>query len=262
MVRLPLMPASYRIKFDRAVEHFHLLNAAILRWAVRDPCAVVHECEVETRKYVVRMRVFEQPTDPLLPLLIGDCVHNLRQALDHLAYALAVIVHGCDPPPNSETTEFPILHGDRHQFDSELSKKIGPKKRVPRDLYAELEALQPYNGPQNALLSILHDLDRLDKHRFPPIVAGAIEVPNFAIGELAGSQVFGPRVGAIEDGAVILSYIPIPGSKVEMDAQFRPSIAFDQGQTTAGGQLVVNVLGNMLGFVGQNVFPRLEPFLP
>jgi hypothetical protein len=34
------------------------------------------------------------PPDPDLGLIIGDCVHNLRACLDHLAFQLAILSKG------------------------------------------------------------------------------------------------------------------------------------------------------------------------
>jgi hypothetical protein len=252
---------SYRLKFHRAIEHLQSLEAAVGRWLHRDACAVIEECEAKTRKHIVRIRVFEQPSDSLIPLLIGDCAHNARQALDHLAYMLAVHVAGSDPPPNAETTEFPILGKDTHQFDSELIKKIGPKSDVPSSLYTELEGLQPYHGGDRQLLAVLHHLDRLDKHRFLPVVAGIMQTPVFYIESLSATHIIGPRLGALEDGAVIIEYIPTPGTEVNMHAQFTASIAFHQRSPVAAGQPVIPLLNNILMFIEAQVWTRLEPFL-
>ena len=69
---------SHRLKLHRALEHLYALHAAEQRWAERDACVIVEECEIKTRKHIVRDRIFESPDDPGLPLLIGDCAHNLR----------------------------------------------------------------------------------------------------------------------------------------------------------------------------------------
>jgi hypothetical protein len=41
-------------------------------------------------------------------LRVSDCIHNLRQSLDHLAYRLAVFVGG-DPPAQRSDDRLPYL---------------------------------------------------------------------------------------------------------------------------------------------------------
>ncbi len=61
---------------------------------------------------VVRARI-SQPIPHHLSLVIGDIVHNLRSAFDHLAYQ-AVIAGGDTPTTN---TEFPVSwdSADKHK---------------------------------------------------------------------------------------------------------------------------------------------------
>ena len=251
---------SHRQKLHRALEHLYAFDAAEQGWAERDACLIVDECEIESRKHISRIRIFEQPTDPLLPILIADAVHNMRQALDHLAYRLAIVVHQSDPPPNEEATQFPIT-SDAKKFAGGVGNKIGPRKRMPAGMYAALEGFQPYKGGQAESLGILHGLDNLDKHRFPPLVAGAGQVGSVNIGQLHVSHFIGPRLGALEDRAVILEFIPVPDSEMAMQLHFKGVIAFDQGSTSAPGQPVLGVLYAMRNFIRDEIFPTLEAFL-
>jgi hypothetical protein len=251
---------SWRLKLTRAIEHLYSLQVAVERWAQTDPCVFVSQAEIKTRKHGIYVNILHQPTDSAIPLLIGDCAHNARQCLDHLAYQLAIFVSKTDPPPNEDTSEFPIMGKDRHQFDSALAQKIAPKKTIPSNLYTLLERLQPYNGGETEALAILHRLDNTDKHRFPPIVAGIGNIPRFNIGHLSVSQIEGPRVGAIEHGAPVIEFTPMPGSPVNMDFQFAPSIAFDKRSPVAAGQPVLPVLDGILGLIARSL-PEFEAIL-
>jgi hypothetical protein len=247
------------MKFRRAIEHAATLDATAQRWADTNPSSVSHEMEVKTRKHILRGHVHSQPSDPLMPLLIGDCVHNFRHALDHLAYSLAIKISGSDPPPNETTTEFPIFTTNRTDFDSALLRKVGKPADMDPRLYAILEGLQPYNGGDNTLLALIHELDNLDKHRFPPLVAGATQSGAFHFGTFEGWM--GPiRVGAFEDGAPILEFIPDPGRPMNMEIEFGTSIAFDQRWPVAPGALVIPLLGRMSQFLWERVILPLEEF--
>jgi hypothetical protein len=93
----------------------------------------------------------------LLRVMTGDAVHNLRSALDHLAYG---IVSAFEDPPNY--LYFPI-DGDLNSLRAQRSFRI--IERLAPDI-ADLivREIKPY-GDGNLFVSLNH-LDRADKHRF------------------------------------------------------------------------------------------------
>ncbi len=238
-------------------------------WAETEPCVVTQECDVNTRKHTLTLRVLQQPTDPIFPLLIGDAVHNMRQGLDHLAYQLATRVHGHDPPKNAETTMWPIRDTPT-KLSGAIPNDVGSKKRMPPGMYAAIEGFQPYNGRDGLLLGALHTLDNRDKHRFLPVVAGLAEALDLhdvtasggvAIGgflfahEVSGSGTI--MLGAIENGRVIVE----AGSEVDVDVRPTASIAFDQGSEVAPGELVLSLLAAIHESIVERLFPTMEKFL-
>jgi hypothetical protein len=88
--------------------------------------------------------------------VIGDCVHNLRGALDLMACDLVRAVNG-----NDNRVYFPFAHAA-----DELDKAIKEKNfhRAGADAVELLKQYQPYRGGNN-LLRGLHDLDIEDKHK-------------------------------------------------------------------------------------------------
>jgi hypothetical protein len=96
-------------------------------------------------------------------LLIGDCVHNLRCALDYIAWQLA----GSDP--DDSQTQFPI-------FITEAGWNIRADRRVRRMLPAAQAILkkgQPFNGsdPTGTALHGIRLLDDADKHKLLTVIA-------------------------------------------------------------------------------------------
>lgn len=81
--------------------------------------------------------------DSLWALLIGDCLHNLRSALDYLAFGIAQ-AHG-SRPPNAQT-QFPIHESARDRSGRERPLLV-PEVTDPAVLGA-LKAVQPYVGPE------------------------------------------------------------------------------------------------------------------
>jgi hypothetical protein len=132
---------------------------------------------------------------------------------------------------------------------------------MPPDLYAAIEGLQPYHGGKNDALALIHDLDNLDKHRFPPLVAGVGEIGSVHIGHFHGQITKQIRIGPVEHGAALFAGIPDPGSHVQMETEFRPSIAFGNSSSIRLGEPVYPLLYDALAFVQNTAFPALEPFL-
>jgi hypothetical protein len=190
---------------------------------------------------------------------MADCLHNMRQALEHLAYRLAVSVYGADPPPNEENTGFPITTTQAH-FDNAVYGKIGAKKVLPKALYAALQAVQPHPG-RDQHLWVLHELDNIDKHRFLPVVAGVATGNRFHIGTFTGSHFQGPRLGPLEPETPVVEYIPAPDAEVDMDLEFSGAIALARTSAVAPGEFVLPLLSGIRIFILREVFPPLEAFL-
>lgn len=250
---------SHRLKLSRAIEHLYALEAVIERWSAGDACGFVDKCEIQRRQYVRTFEIWKPPSDPLMPLLIGDCAHAVRCALDHLAYQLAILVSGCNPPPNESVTAWPI-HDSKPKFDSGLTQKVGSPKRMDPALYAALEGLQPYLGRNLDALAFIERLDNLDKHRFPPVVAGILNIESVNIRH---AKLDGPaklcRVGAVEHGAPVLE-CPAD-SEVDMNFTFISAIAFGETSVIAPGKPIVPLLMQAIALVRDRVFPEFEPFL-
>ena len=92
-------------------------------------------------------------------ILIGEIVYNLRSALDHLIWALAV--------KNGQRITgrlgFPICDNFEH---FKLVSQSGTLKGVPRKFYPVIASAQPYLAPdpENAVLRVLEDLAVADAH--------------------------------------------------------------------------------------------------
>ncbi len=223
---------SFEDKLTRALEHLHAAQAAVTDFLERDPGTTVLEQNGPKGEMAIWYRAFMQP-DPKIAPPIFDCIHNLRQALDHLAYRLAVTVSGVEPPPNEKSCGFPI-YGNALS-DDHLRSKIGDPTRIPAEMRAALERAQPHAGGRAKLLAVLHDLDILDKHRFPPLVTVGAIVSDVDIRLLPAEWVDGPRIGPVEDGAEIIRWKLKPGTH-EVDMQFRcvNQIAFGKPSPAEG----------------------------
>jgi hypothetical protein len=93
-----------QLKLARAAEHLESLNEEVASYLDSRPYEVVQETQPEGNPLLV-CKVNSLP--PMrLSVLLGDFLHNLRSALDHLAWQL-VLVNGSTP---GKRTGFPIYH--------------------------------------------------------------------------------------------------------------------------------------------------------
>lgn len=151
-----------RLKIERARRHLRELESSVGSFMNTSPYEIYTE-ETEAGDLLYRVRVTESlPIE--CSLVLGDAVHNLRSALDYLAYEL-VVADGGTP---SDNTGFPIGR-DVHALKSMILNKLGGASE--RTIRA-VRALNPYRGG-NDLLWKLHHLDIIDKHRLLLTVGSA-----------------------------------------------------------------------------------------
>jgi hypothetical protein len=119
------------------------------------------------------------PIPPRLSVLTGEIVHHLRSCFDHIVWALSRPTYRASV--NGKYIEFPVLdvRPTKEAKFSRYERKINGISST-RSLRL-IEDLQPYNGlyPRTAALWIIHNMDRIDKHRELIIVGnvGNVELP-------------------------------------------------------------------------------------
>jgi hypothetical protein len=265
LVAAPAFPldgpeSGFELKVGRAVEHLQSLNAATQRWLETDAYTVTDEFDPNTGEHSLWLA----PGQPArrLPLLIGDVIHNLRSALDHLALALAVAnIRGPLPEKVEQDSEFPV-YWKRAPTTAELNKRIGsidPKAR------AIIEALQPHLKPNYAddALWRLDQLWNIDKHRDLHLtllanVGHGIGRPGEVINEL--HIIEARAIGALRKRTQVMRYTIDPHSIVDMERVPQVEVAF--GPSMPGeGEPVLRVLQALLAFVTDDVIAPLKPYL-
>ena len=101
-----------------------------------------------------------RPLDPDWPLIAGDGIQNLRNALDHVAWAFALSNCG-DVPDRPTEVSFPISTKRRSFLNATV------KNWVDREQFSFMEERQPFRNavPENDPLYVLRELSNRDKHR-------------------------------------------------------------------------------------------------
>lgn len=162
------MTFHYARRLRRAREHLDSLKVEVAEWQKVNPVRIVPDFDLRSAKKLIRVKDVQTPA-ARFGLIIGDCLHNLRAALDNLAYELSEAGYGSPLPESvAKTVEFPIFL-TRNDWDRRNAghRKIAQMKTQAR---AVIERLQPHKrGDETAaskdLLWVLHKLNNIDKHR-------------------------------------------------------------------------------------------------
>jgi hypothetical protein len=172
-----------RAKLRRGQEHVDTLRAKI-RLAGRPNPNVIPLRRSYEREYgavVYRVdRVLQAGDD--WGLIVGDAVHNLRSALDHLAWSLAVQHFNGIPPTSRDIVrniQFPIVsnadawptHPHRRHMSDAAAAKFEPFQPFKYDHRARLIiALQRGPGAVPCPLEALARISNSDKHQTIEVV--------------------------------------------------------------------------------------------
>jgi hypothetical protein len=164
------MTFHHERRLDRALYHLESFKAERAAWREENPHRLWTEVDAESGENVLWAEILKPPPDSL-SLIAGDCIHNLRAALDNLAFELALAyIRGPLPSDVEKKSAFPIFTKDiaddpqsRKNFDK-MTRGISPRAK------ADIEELQPYkrgDSFRSDRLWQLNELSREDKHRLP-----------------------------------------------------------------------------------------------
>jgi hypothetical protein len=162
--------AGVREKLHRAEHHLETLYVEWGKYLRAEPSPYGFPIHIDpqTGDHVIYAEIIEPP--PLsLSVIVGDVIHNLRSALDHLAWELVKRAGG-EP---GRHTYFPLC-------DTEGQWRADVERRQRRDdrpsplagidpdsaIWAFIQAVQPYKGAiYGKALTSLRVLSNADKHR-------------------------------------------------------------------------------------------------
>lgn len=245
-----------RAKIERANEHIQDLEARIQAFRGTNPYGVVAEDDPHSGYRTYKAKV-NRPIPGDFSLVIGDALHNLRTALDHLAWQL---VESNSAIPDRETC-FPIYQG-APKDESQFARKVKGMSPGAVDI---VKAVQPYQTGDDTLWH-LSELDNMDKHRIS-LKAASSRQPAFllpidihalragGIINIPGSFEFCGGID-LEDGAV-LARARLLADNVEFELTFE--IAFGKS-TVVEGQPVLPMLHQQSHLVN-DIVNQFVPFL-
>ena len=155
-----------RAKIERAHEHGKGLQAEV-DFALRPESKLIQlgaKLDRQSGYHVYRVATMPEAWMRRAGLVIGDIVHNLRSALDHLFWQLYCAHHGV---PQDEWEAIKV------QFPIDDKPKTFAKRRkdrfdkIPDRQWTIIARAQPYEGPDmdTVAIKMIRDLSNRDKHR-------------------------------------------------------------------------------------------------
>jgi hypothetical protein len=271
MLSDPYPPEGVRLKLDRAREHLVALDKEIRAFSELKPYRItLHQEDADGLEYVLRGYLTHWPPE-MLPLIIGDCLQNMRTALEHLAWELVLVGGGS---PNTRTA-FPIFIDD--PFTPDAKKWLRDRfesstQGMPSGIIARIKGLQPYNAVDPVLdpLWVLNEYARIDRHQKLSVIFAMSDHTSVSVGRRteSGDFVSAPdivadstlTVGAFVHGAPLFRFTlrnPEPNVQVKYYSPLR--ITFGSTYTSLG-EPAVDVLGGIHRHIQQRVLPQFAEF--
>jgi hypothetical protein len=235
------------LKIGRAEEHAKIIGDEISFWTNAKLYVLTHNRDAEGYFHHVSVDFTVAPERERWSLIFGDCIHNLRSALDHFVYAVAVHQTKIDPPADKRILQFPITNSPENFVGQEFRiKSLSPA------VGTSIEGVQPYNRRHASLppmLALVRDFDDLDKHRLLNMAIFGQQVWNIGIKCPPGHRVavcINP--GEIENRGDIMGFTVAPPSldvAYDYTAGFSVGIRHDpgpSGSTMTGVRILLPML--------------------
>jgi hypothetical protein len=226
-----------RIHFDESVK--------VMDEYFENSACYVQEWEDGRKQLVMR-----EPIPITFSLLIGDCLQNLRTALDYLVWELVLSGNGAPGPRN----QWPICK-TKGAFGKDRGHAL---HGVPEAAIIEIERLQPYNIARNIEMTqayVLNELTNINKHRH--LLLTAVKGYHSRDPRLASVGYGEPVIGASKLGSTDQPVV-VNTENMTVDAYAMGYIEFNEGLLT--GKSVSDVLQKLLAWAELEVVPALQPF--
>jgi hypothetical protein len=239
--------SSVFAKLHRSTENFEEVKTRVSTRLNSGEFRVSMQLNADATEHVWKIHAPNGTDFTDVSVCVGDCLHNLRSALDHLVYAIAVHESGQNPPPKESTLAFPLAN-DPAEF-KKAKNRIATLSSGAQDV---IEQMQPYNRNTNGKASavgVLAKLDDIDKHRLLQLVAlmpHSTSLGGFenVVGEKKMSIVDWPKVG-LSDGTVICTMSfssPQPNFKGTFKGTFSLALHHEFGPPYSGITEIVRLL--------------------
>lgn len=234
------------------------LQAEMKEYFHTNPGKVVRQAEGDPDQYIGAF----QPKEPIparLPIIIGDCIQNLRSSLDYLVWELVLAAKNVPGKHNM----FPICK-TLDAFNNQVTKQRRLDGVAP-DAVAEIESLQPYHEGQDfdkTVLWVIEDFCNINKHRRLLVISLRAGMGDIETKTIAGQLFIHVDFSALKKDKI--GPFPIVdgpsgcGVQMKMDSNIVAFLAFGEG--AALNMEVSLVLNGLFDYIGFTVLPKFERF--
>ena len=248
--------SGIRAKMARSLELLIDLDSLMHEYLDSDPVDLQRQIQPDGLTSVFALLVTTEP--PLdLALRVGEVVHQIRSALDHLANRL-VRAAGHQP---TRRTSFPIIIRPPRKAVA-IHPGLDPKA------LSVIDQVQPYHRghePDHHPLAVLNELWNIDKHRNLSLTATLLANSQIYISDAKGGWRVGGQFqpGPLADDGIVGVFRfegggPSADAEVEASGDLFVTIADTGPWGTA--RPVTEILEELHQYVSVTVVPRLEPF--
>lgn len=202
------------MKIARAVEGLTGLRARIGSWDAAGGAIALPTLSADGTRIHLALKVPSAPPVDSWAMELGESIHQLRAALDALAWDVAHLDGGA--PKDPRNIYFPVIDSP----DKWSKVASGALASIPSWVLQRMESVQPFRHTDGStsFLERLHSLDIADKHR--GLLTGKVrfdgiqfdgmgyEAPHYSSEDLSRIKVdLRPDLVEIEDGMVIGSIV-------------------------------------------------------
>jgi hypothetical protein len=255
-----------RAKIERAKKDVGDLQIAVEAFFKTNPYVIGTKRDPNTRRLLYHLTSVKD-TPPMLAVITGDILHDLRSVLDHLAHQLVCI--GMGNPGPFPWVYFPAAFNSAQEYESGKNAQIHGMRG---DAVKAIDAIEPYKGGKGDMIWRLHHLNRIDKHRLLITVGSAYR--SLDVGAVVGkllTRTFPDkptpavplflrpkdRMFPLKAGDVLFE--DLPDAEVNKNLQFRFDVALSEPQIVEGDSLLETV--HQMTNLVDNLIPVFEPLL-
>jgi hypothetical protein len=271
--------ASAEEKIRRATHHTNSLKGDVARFFAEKTYEIRQVPNFETgRKQAVYRALADLPGE--WPIILGEIMHNLRSALDHMITALTILEKG----HALEGTEFPVFESE---FDYSRVRSKGPHRGEPAagsglhkirglgsNAKAVVRSLKPFEvrktlpPQQQPALALIHALNVIDKHRSIHVVRRM--TANYGwrvVRDINLPFNFKLPVGEVTDGTILAEWSPVGAldSEIDMEFEWGFDLCFgdgDQEVAILNGSPVIPICESLIHNGARHTLSRLAATVP
>lgn len=244
---------SVRKNIFRAAFHHKCLQSELEGYFKTNPGHIVLEADssLDSISFTIKPK---KPMPARFGIIVGDCLQNLRSAMDYLVWELVLAAKN-EP---SDKNMFPIC-----STSERFKEQVCSRKRlmgVPPDAVTEIDRLQPHTLGQDRQKSILWAIDGLvniNKHRRIPLTMLKATRANFDLINIDG-KLWTYGHFPVVDGNTKFGPCPVIHGQMQMDTQITAFVAFNEG--AAKGMEISSCLNDWSFYILKDVLPRFEKF--